>query len=85
MGYGLGEGPRILISSILRWIVYELQDAHDWKESGADRLPLPEKAAKSRAIMARTNAAVVHENVWDSLDSGHMQPAGMRIKIVLSQ
>jgi dynamin 1-like protein len=39
-----------------------MKDAHDWKESGADRLPLPEKAAKSRAIMARTNAAVVHEN-----------------------
>jgi hypothetical protein len=36
------------------------QDVHDWKEPGADRLPLPEKAAKARAILARTNASTLH-------------------------
>jgi hypothetical protein len=37
-----------------------LQDVHDWKEPGVDRLPLPEKAAKARAILARTNASTIN-------------------------
>lgn len=43
----------------------ELQDASDWKESGADRLPLPDKTAKARAILARTSASgvVAHDHV----------------------
>ncbi|BBN03544.1 dynamin 1-like protein [Marchantia polymorpha subsp. ruderalis] len=40
------------------------KDASEWKDSGADRLPLPDKTSKSRAILARTNAAgvVAHEH-----------------------
>ncbi|CAM6099196.1 unnamed protein product [Calypogeia fissa] len=43
----------------------KVKDASDWKDSGADRLPLPDKTAKSRAILARTSAAGVvgHEHV----------------------
>ncbi|CAM6022784.1 unnamed protein product [Sphagnum balticum] len=49
------------------------KDVHDWKEPGADRLPLPEKAAKARAILARTNASTLHAHehvyVWKGLSS----------------
>ncbi|KAL3698868.1 hypothetical protein R1sor_012944 [Riccia sorocarpa] len=40
------------------------KDASEWKDSGADRLPLPDKTSKARAILARTNAAgvVAHEH-----------------------
>ncbi|KAH9552361.1 hypothetical protein CY35_09G062800 [Sphagnum magellanicum] len=37
-----------------------VKDVHDWKEPGVDRLPLPEKAAKARAILARTNASTIN-------------------------
>ncbi|XP_024383006.1 dynamin-related protein 3A [Physcomitrium patens] len=42
------------------------KDLHDWKEPGSERPPsLPEKQAKARAILARTNAASLasHEPV----------------------
>lgn len=43
-----------------------VKDLHDWKEPGSERPPsLPEKQAKARAILARTNAASLasHEPV----------------------
>ena len=43
-----------------------MQESHDYKESASDRVPsLPEKQAKARAILARTNAStlVSHEHV----------------------
>jgi hypothetical protein len=64
------------------------QDVHDWKEPGADRLPLPEKAAKARAILARTNASTLHahEHIAAKPSALHLEkpsPSGKGMQLVL--
>jgi hypothetical protein len=65
-----------------------LQDVHDWKEPGVDRLPLPEKAAKARAILARTNASTInaYEHIAAKPLTLHQEkpgPSGKHVQLIL--